>query len=109
MSTMPEVLHAEIQRCRRVADDCASLGSSGAFANALLQQALREADQALRQRDVASIQQSIERLRSYRDVLPEAPVRSMPLVSPGRRPAVGRPLWAPAAPREQFFTWKRAA
>jgi DNA-binding phage protein len=111
MSTLPELLHAEIQRCRQVANDCAALGSSGAFAAALLGQALREADAALRSRDVTAIQDAVARLRSFREVAPDTPVRSTHLATPTRRPAAGRPLWAPArpAPREQFFTWKRAA
>lgn len=110
MATLPDMLHAEIQRCRRVAGDCASLGSTGAFANALLEQALRDAELALRQRDSAGIQQALERLRRYRDVLPEAPTRSISASTPVRRAVQRTPLtpyWA--APREQFFTWKRAA
>ncbi|MBQ0944213.1 hypothetical protein KAK07_12785 [Ideonella sp. 4Y16] len=111
MATLPDMLHAEIQRCRRVAGDCASLGSTGAFANALLEQALRDAEAALRQRDSAGIQQALERLRRYREVLPEAPARTISASTPVRRAMPQRtpltPYWA--APREQFFTWKRAA
>jgi hypothetical protein len=110
MSTLPEMLSAEIHRCRRVAEDCASLGSTGAFAVALLEQALRDADQALRGRDVAQIQHALDRLRRYREVMPDAPVRPAVAAAPVRRPMARTPF-APswAAPREQFFTWKRAA
>jgi len=110
MSTLPEMLKAEIQRCRRVAGDCASLGSTGAFASALLEQALREADSALARRDTAAIQLSLDRLRRYREVMPEAPARPASASTPVRNPVFRTPLtpyWA--APREQFFTWKRAA
>ncbi|MBQ0957389.1 hypothetical protein KAK06_00330 [Ideonella sp. 4Y11] len=110
MATLPDMLHAEIQRCRRVAGDCASLGSTGAFANALLEQALRDAEQALRRHEAASIEQSLERLRRYREVLPEAPSRPVSASTPVRRALPRTPMtpyWA--APREQFFTWKRAA
>jgi hypothetical protein len=110
MSTLPELLKAEIHRCRRVAGDCAALGSTGAFASALLEQALRDADQALGQHDAAGIQQALDRLRRYREVMPEAPARPASASTPVRRPAARTPLtpyWAP--PREQFFTWKRAA
>ena len=75
MATLPDMLHAEIQRCRRVAEDCASLGTSGAFASALIQQALRQAERALEGRDLPAIQQSIDRLRGWQDVMPDAPRR----------------------------------
>lgn len=110
MSTLPELLKAEIHRCRRVAGDCAALGSTGAFASALLEQALRDADQALVLHDAAGIQQALDRLRRYREVMPETPSRPASTSAPVRRPAARTPLtpyWA--APREQFFTWKRAA
>ena len=112
MATLPDMLHAEIQRCRRVAEDCASLGTSGAFASALIQQALRQAERALEARELPAIQQSIDRLRGWQDVMPDAPRRAVPAPVAPRRPGLGvapqgRPLWAPT-PREQFFTWKRA-
>ncbi|MBN8487125.1 MAG: hypothetical protein J0M20_05245 [Burkholderiales bacterium] len=110
MSTLPEMLKAEIHRCRRVAGDCAALGSTGAFASALLEQALRDAEQALGQHDAAGIQQALERLRRYREVMPESPARPVNASTPVRRALPRTPLtpyWA--APREQFFTWKRAA
>ena len=73
MATLPDMLHAEIQRCRRVAEDCASLGTSGAFASALIQQALRQAERDLEGRELPAIQQSIDRLRCWQDVMPDAP------------------------------------
>lgn len=113
MSTLPEVLSAEIQRCRAVADDCAALGSTGAFAAALLQQALRDAERALQGHDVIVIQQSLARLREVREVLPQR-ASAKPAVAP-----VGRTQWATpqpqwqarvqSPPREQFFTWGRRA
>ena len=110
MSTLPELLKAEIHRCRRVAGDCASLGSTGAFATALLEQAVRDAELALDRHEAAAIQLSLERLRRYREVLPEASSRPLNAATPVRRALPRTPLtpyWA--APREQFFTWKRAA
>ena len=97
-------------RCRRVAEDCASLGTSGAFATALLDQALRQAQEALAARDVSLIEAALTRLRGWRDVMPDAPTKRA-LPAPGARRSPSRtpqtPPWV--MPREQFFTWKRAA
>jgi hypothetical protein len=113
MSTLPEVLSAEIHRCRQVSQDCQALGSSGAFASALLEQALRDAEAALRSRDMPRVDDALRRLRNFREVLPEAPVRRTPeLPTPS---SSGRATWATGArptkmsPREQFFTWTRVA
>lgn len=111
MATLPELLSAEVQRCRLVAQNYTILGSTGAFGAALLNEALQQAERALQRHDITAMQRVIDRLRSVQDVVPPATNRPRP-VSPA--PALralpgGRPLWVPPRPaaREQFFTWGR--
>ena len=71
MATLPDMLRAEQARCQQLSRDYASLGSAGAFARALLEQALAEAQQALRIGDICAIAPALERLRTFREVMPD--------------------------------------
>jgi hypothetical protein len=118
MATLPDTLRAELARCHPLARSYDAMGSTGAFACALLDAALQEAENALRSGDVAAVQQSVDRLRSFRDVMPDrTPARVMR--GPGAVSFQARSSqlmataasWArpPAPVQEQFFTWTRAA
>jgi hypothetical protein len=129
MATLPDMLRAEIARCQSLIQDYAALGSAGAFAHALLREALAEAQQLLRCGDVHAIQQSVERLRTFREVMPDVQARRAPAARPmlaaahqsatlnlpatrayQHRSVVA--LWGAPQPQpvqEQFFTWTRRA
>ena len=108
MATLPEMLRAEQARCRQIAQDHAALGSSGAFARALIEQALRAADDSVRLSNVMAMQRALDGLRRFREVPPaqiRQPVSARPLA-----PRNLSMVWAaPQPPREQFFTWKQRA
>lgn len=128
MATLPDMLRAEVARCQHLAQTYTQLGTAGAFASALLEESLREADQALRRNAGEDIDRALMRLRAFRDVAPDRPVASL-AARPrfDARPSVALPqpqrlyvapqrtaprqAWgqASASPQEQFFTWTRAA
>ena len=110
MATLPEMLRAEQARCRQIALDYAALGSTGAFARALIEQALRSADDSVQLSNVIAMQRALDGLRRFREVpsaLLGATAPSRRMVAVRVRPAA--PAWVPAPPREQFFTWTRRA
>lgn len=111
MATLPDMLRAEMYRCQTLARDYATLGSTGAFARALLDEAVLAAEHALRHGDVAVIQHALDRLRTFREVMPDTPPRMA--VRPAAGLARDAAAIAPAQPRtilqEQFFTWTRRA
>lgn len=128
MATLPDMLRAEVARCQNLAQTCTQLGTAGAFASALLEESLREAEQALRRNECHAIERALLRLRSFRDVTPDRPMARVaarprfearpvvPQPQPHRlyvaqRPAPQPTAWgqAWAMPQEQFFTWTRAA
>lgn len=110
MATLPEMLRAEQTRCRQIAQDYAALGSTGAFARALIEQALRTADDAVKLSNVIAMQRALDGLRRFREVPPALAGRMAPsrrIAAPLARPAA--PGWVAPPPREQFFTWTRRA
>lgn len=122
MATLPDMLRAEIARCETIARHHAALGSTGAFARALVDEALREAQRVLRAGDVHAIEQMLQRLRSFREVTPDlvppAPPRpprpsladSAAVRAGWLQPGAGRPgAWVQPRPvaQEQYFTWGR--
>ncbi len=129
MATLPDMLRAEVARCQNLARTYTQLGTAGAFANALLDESLCEAEQALHRNECDGIERALMRLRAFRDVTPDRPVariaarprfEARPVVAqpqPQRlymapqRPASQPAGWGPAHAvlQEQFFTWTRAA
>ena len=79
---------------------------------ALLEQALRDAEVAYRSRDTQMMEAALKRLRNFREVAPEAPV-CREHARPSTLHALRQPrtpgVRSAALPREQFFTWTRAA
>jgi hypothetical protein len=125
MATLPDMLRAELARCHPLARSYDAMGSTGAFACALLDEALSEAAHALREGDLACVQKALDRLRSFRDVMPDLTharvLRTSAWIGnslrhPGHPATVvaRSEAWpfrpsAPAPAQEQFFTWNRAA
>lgn len=126
MATLPDMLRAELARCQKLSQTYTQLGTAGAFASALLDESLHEAEQALRRNECQAIALALERLRSFRDVTPDLPAAHVAPCRPSLLPAgagARRTLAQPqrAVPpisywgspqamlHEQFFTWTRAA
>lgn len=110
MATLPEMLRAEQARCRQIAKDYAAMGNPGAFARALIEQALQTADDAVHLSNAIAMQRALDGLRRFRDVPTGMPRESAPnrRISPlPVRPQA--PIWAAPPVREQFFTWTRRA
>lgn len=106
MATLPEMLRAEQVRCRQIATDYAALGSTGVFARALVEQALRAAEEATRLGNLTAMQRAVDGLRRFQ-ALPPAQTHA-PQGRAYRQPAGARaPAWVPQ--QEQFFTWTRRA
>ena len=106
MATLPEMLRAEQFRCRQIATDYAALGSTGVFARALVEQALRAAEDAIRLGNLTAMQRAVDGLRRFQP-LPPAQTHAPRGRAHGAMPGRSAPGWA--APQEQFFTWTRRA
>jgi hypothetical protein len=108
MTTLEDMLLAEQARCRQLAREYAELGTAAAFARALMDDCLRGAEEALRGRQLLSMQRALERLLRFQ-TLNHLAIQ----VSHGAQPvAAQRPVAAARPPvrmQEQFFTWSRAA
>ena len=110
MATLPEMLRAEQARCRQIAQDYAAMGNSGAFARALIEQALQTGHDAVQLSNVIAMQRALDGLRRFREVpkgmaCETAPSRRVSFM-PARPVA---PSWVAPPVREQFFTWTRRA
>ncbi|HJV68822.1 hypothetical protein [Ideonella sp.] len=108
MHTLEDMLLAEQARCRQLAREYTELGTAAAFARALIEDCLRNAEEALLGKQLIAMQRALERLLRFQ-TLNHLAIQ----VSHGARPApVHRPAMAQRAPvrlQEQFFTWTRAA
>lgn len=112
MATLPEQLRAEQARCIRLMQDFDDIGSAGAFARALISEAVRAADDALHLGNPEAMTKSLESLRRFQPVLPDQPrfgaaSRRFAGYRPPAAPVwqVAPPAWQVAPMREQFFTW----
>lgn len=115
MATLPDMLRAELARCQILQTHYASFGTAGAFAGALLDDALRRAQLALQTLDGEAIQHAVERLHLFRDVMPDPPAAPHRPAGAGhpagiRLPPGVRAAWQPPHTllQQQFFTWTRA-
>jgi len=106
MATLPEMLRAERIRCQALLRDFAVLGSSGAFAAALIGESIHAADDAVRNGNMIAMQRALDRLRRFEDVkvAPPAsrPHRAVTAFRTGRW--AQPPRWS-VPNREVFFTY----
>lgn len=108
MSTLEDMLLAEQARCRQVAREYAELGTAAAFARALIDDCLRNAEDALQGKQLVAMQRALERLLRFQTLnhLAIKVSHGVHQQAPARRTAPPRP---PVRLQEQFFTWTRAA
>ncbi|MFD2450641.1 hypothetical protein [Ideonella paludis] len=91
MATLPEQLRAEQARCIRLMQDFDDIGTAGAFARALISEAVRAADSALHLGNPEAMNKSLESLRRFQPVVPDqprhgaAPAASVAFAHPQRR------------------------
>ena len=96
MKTLAETLADERDRCRRLMQEYTRIGSAGAFAAALVQQAIRKAEYAADTGHFTTMRQALLELRRFDD-LPVAQQPAAVRVTPAaRRP--GDPGCAPVFP-----------
>jgi Fe-S-cluster formation regulator IscX/YfhJ len=82
MKTLSETLADERDRCRRLMNDYGRIGTAGAFAAALVQQAITKADYATRTGQFTTMRQALMELQRFDDLPPsqQAPAAFSPMV-----------------------------
>ena len=108
MNTLEDMLLAEQARCRQLAREYVELGSAAAFARALIEEGMRSAEEALRQKQLIAMQRALERLLRFQTLNHRA-IQVAPGTMRRPPPPAAPRLRTPVRMQEQFFTWTRAA
>jgi hypothetical protein len=97
MPTLSEELRNDMARCRKLVHDYIALGSVGAFGTALIEEAIRRAEAALKTGNVFAMRRALQDLQRHQGVASPTAARS-----PCIRNTV-HPHWtAPASPQQAY-------
>lgn len=97
MPTLSEELRADLARCRKLVHDYIAIGSVGAFGTALIEEAIRRAEAALKTGNVFAMRRALQDLQRHQGVAAPTAARSHSIKS------VVYPHWnAPASPRQAY-------
>ena len=104
MMTLRDELRSELERCRRLLADYVSLGSVGVFGTALVEEAIRRSEGALRRDDSRRMQQALADLRRFHALGPVAPAANAAVQAAGVSPSARR--WSgPNRPQASPDNW----